>query len=73
MAYAGHMECTRKQDPVSGMASFDLVRDGCRFWFGHAAILHESPPPATVVDVHAVVFTVWLLPVFALYDIEILD
>jgi hypothetical protein len=55
------------------MASFDLVRDGCRFWFGHAAILHESPPPATVVDVHAVVFTVWLLPVFALYDIEILD
>ena len=23
--------------------------------------LHESPPPAAVVDVHAVVFTVWLL------------
>jgi hypothetical protein len=23
--------------------------------------LHESPPPAAVVDLHAVVFTVWLL------------
>jgi hypothetical protein len=23
--------------------------------------LHESPPPSVVVNVHAVVFTVWLL------------
>ena len=38
-------------------------------WFGMVAgfgvdmprFLHESPPPAAVVDVHAVVFTVWLL------------
>ena len=38
-------------------------------WFGMVAgfgvdmprFLHESPPSAAVVDVHAVVFTVWLL------------
>ena len=38
-------------------------------WFGIVAgfgvdmprFLHESPPPAAVVDVHAVAFTVWLL------------
>ena len=61
MAYAGHMECTRRQDPVSSMPSL--------IWFGMVAgfgvdmprFLHESPPSAAVVDVHAVVFTVWLL------------
>jgi hypothetical protein len=52
-----------REDRIPSLVWLTLI------WFGMVAgfgvdmprFLHESPPPAAVVDVHAVVFTVWLL------------
>ena len=52
-----------REDRIPSLVWLAVICFGMVAGFGvdMPRFLHESPPPAAVVDVHAVVFTVWLL------------